>query len=177
MIEITLYKTTSKNNEITKDLENGINLQGTLKEATSILNPVITIKTNNNILSCNYCYIPLFSRYYYITDIIVDHAYMTLNLRVDVLMSFKADILASTQIISRQENAFNLDIIDEKMPFYDNFTTVIRKVENTPFITETVDFLNNENYFFLVNISNLGTTLQHTANTTETGGEENVSLQ
>jgi hypothetical protein len=75
-------------------------------ECLDVRNPVIQIKTSDftNIVKYNYCYIEDLKRYYYIDDISAENGIAIIKCRVDVLNSFKEDILNSIQYVLRQEN-------------------------------------------------------------------------
>ena len=109
-MNITLYKTKSANNVINKKLESEKNLGNScvLGDNTSITSPTVIvggIKSLDTITDYNYAYIPQCHRYYYINDIIaLSGGRIKLLLTVDVLMSFKTDILNSTQLVTRQKN-------------------------------------------------------------------------
>ena len=92
-MNISLYKTNSENNVVYKTLTDSISLPDCyLKENTSVISPVIFIQTTLDLTSYNYAYISLFGdRYYYITDITsVRNGLWQLNLKVDVLMTYKS---------------------------------------------------------------------------------------
>ena len=68
-------------------------LSGTLREECSVENPEITIQTDPR--GYNYVYIPEFSRYYFITDIVaVRENVFRVSMHVDVLMSHSSGISA-----------------------------------------------------------------------------------
>ena len=52
-MKITLYKNTSENNAINKSLAYVGDLIGTLRQATSVLNPIMLIEMNNGQLNYN----------------------------------------------------------------------------------------------------------------------------
>lgn len=102
---IELYVTGSDSNRIDKSLIHVMSLVGALKQSTSILDPVITIESPT-IGNVNYMYIPEFGRYYYIIDIIsIANGLWELSCHVDVLMSWKTQILDTGCVLARQENA------------------------------------------------------------------------
>lgn len=103
-MEIKLYKTKSEKNQITKVLTDEVNLSGGLVESTDIINPSLKLGANTNYFNYNYCYIPMFGRYYYINDIEVNNKCVILHLHCDVLMSHKNDILGSTAHVTRSRN-------------------------------------------------------------------------
>lgn len=103
---ITLYNNTSEKNKINKVLEHIADLTGSLKDSTSISHPQIILEYNN--VNFNYCYIDEFSRYYFVTDIIVlANNLIRVILSVDVLESFKNEILNQNVII--EKNTFDID--------------------------------------------------------------------
>ena len=102
-MDIILCKNNSEPNKINKILSDQYTLSGTLKEQTSITSPAIMIESGNPV-GFNYAYIPDFNRYYFISDIInVSNNLWRINLKVDVLESFKNDILSSSVILSDSE--------------------------------------------------------------------------
>lgn len=102
-MDIILCKNNSEPNKINKVLSDQYTLSGTLKEQTSITSPAIMIE-NENPVNFNYAYIPDFNRFYFISDIVnVSNNLWRINLKVDVLESFKNDILSSSAILSDSE--------------------------------------------------------------------------
>ena len=70
-MNINFYRTTDENNVVYKTLTNELAFQNcVLKEKSSVITPNIFVNTNTDICVYNYCYIPEFKRYYYITDIV-----------------------------------------------------------------------------------------------------------
>ena len=87
----------------TIDPTTALTLTGELRESTSVKNPVILIESTDLIIGYNYCFITEFARYYFITDIkSVRAGLWEISMRVDVLMSFKSDILSSVAIIDHE---------------------------------------------------------------------------
>lgn len=127
-MQIILYVTTSEPNRVKKTLNNANTLQGTLKTETSIMNPVIDIAGTNTILSYNYCYIPDFKRYYFITDIVVvRNGLFRLSLSVDVLQTYWNELQNLKVIVARQENRMDAYLNDDKQKVraYDKIYTVM----------------------------------------------------
>ena len=102
-MNILLYKTTNANNDLNKTISDKVELVGALREASSIIAPSILIQSNP--IGYNYAYIPEFGRYYYIKNITAFRkgAYI-IDLKCDVLMSFKEEILNMSGIVSRLTN-------------------------------------------------------------------------
>ena len=103
-MDINLYYNSSENNKIGKALSNRRTLEGSLKDATNVISPEIMVKANS-VTGYNYAYIPLFNRYYFIEEVT---SYRTglwiIKLQVDVLESFKTDILSLKAIIDSTES-------------------------------------------------------------------------
>ena len=99
-MNILLYKTTNANNDLNKTISDKVELVGALREASSVIAPSILIQSNP--IGYNYAYIPEFGRYYYIKNITAFRkgAYIV-DLKCDVLMSFREEILHMSGIVSR----------------------------------------------------------------------------
>jgi hypothetical protein len=103
-MNITLYINKSEKNKIGKNLSNDFSLSGTLRDVTNIINPVILIELNE-IGNYNYCYIPEFNRYYFITDItVIRTGLFAISLMVDVLESFQTSIKNLSVILLNTQN-------------------------------------------------------------------------
>lgn len=99
-MNIILYQTTSERERINKDLSSSLPLSGALRGECSVTNPSFNIEVTNP-SDYNYCFIPHFGRYYYITNIVsVRTNIWRIDCDVDVLMSFKNAILNLDVIVS-----------------------------------------------------------------------------
>ena len=118
---IKLYHNDSDKRTVSKTLSNEGSLAGaTIIDDTSILAPRLKVRDNGIIMvQYNYCYIADFKRYYYITDITVSNGYIYIDCKVDVLMSYAAEIRACSGIIKRQESKCNYYLDDEKYKSYE----------------------------------------------------------
>lgn len=104
-MKIYLYNTDSTNNTINKVLTDEVEFDITFKASANSLRPSVRLQTTDLIKS-NYAYIPDFERYYFIRDTSIQPNSITnLELEVDVLESFKEDILQSKAIVSRHTGA------------------------------------------------------------------------
>ena len=117
-MQINLFTCTAERNRVDKTnyMSNRFVLEGAFRAATSALNLEIDIqKTNPLTYNYNYMYIEEFGRYYFIDEIIsVRTNIWTIKATVDVLMSFKNDILSSDVILDKveDETAANLYLDD-----------------------------------------------------------------
>lgn len=113
---VNFMKNSSPKNQITKLVSaSKPNVDCDLKGECSILTPVLIVQ-DLGITTCNYAQIPDFgNRYYFVTDIItLNESTLEVHLSVDVLMTYKTDILASRAIIARNQNMYNRYIPDPK---------------------------------------------------------------
>lgn len=88
-----------------------------LKHDVSIINPVLALQENyDGYVDFNYFYIPKFKRYYYITNVDFSNNIAYISGTVDVLASYRVDILNSTQYIIRSQSYWNGNILDSLYP-------------------------------------------------------------
>jgi len=112
-LTINGYKYKSPNCYINKELETVADFEGELREASSVLDPVFEVKSDANLANINYCYIAAFNRYYYITNVVwVVNNLWRIFCHVDVLMTYKPNLLQHDAIIARNKELYNLYIND-----------------------------------------------------------------
>lgn len=134
---IVLYNNTSENIEMFKSITQLTQLEGTLKSDVSILSPSIEVSGIDSIVNqVNYCFIPDFNRFYFVTNIIITGKNLvTLELDVDVLMSHAAQIVENYAVIERQEYVYNMQLRDVNIPTYNQ-----TQIEYINFPTSFTDF-------------------------------------
>lgn len=112
---IALYRNNSSDNRIDKSCEL-VNdyVHCNIKENCSVITPSVTMNVGNaNAIKANYCYIPAFKRFYYITNkTCVRGNLWQFDLRSDVLMSFRNEIIDNTAVFKKCENKWNLYLND-----------------------------------------------------------------
>lgn len=108
-ITISLYTISDDKEHIDKTLGTPTTFNNcTIKEQTSIQDPVIRIQTDTNLSGFNYAYIDRYNRYYYIRKVeTTPTGFWVLSLHSDVLMSRKAQIRALPGTITRSETLYN----------------------------------------------------------------------
>ena len=110
-------------------------ISGVLREASSLIHPSITF-TSDIIPTFNYVYIPIFNRYYYVTDITsIKNKLWQMSLTVDVLMTYKEALLACTGYIDRNENEYNGLIPDSMISLEKGETIETVALNNELFIS------------------------------------------
>lgn len=97
---VAFFNNDSPNNKIGKDISAKGSITGTLRAECSIMNPVILFEASG-IPNANYMYIGNFDRYYYINEIrSIRDGLWEVSGRVDVLQSYRSQILAQTVTLS-----------------------------------------------------------------------------
>ena len=119
---ITFQQNASEDNKISKVLTDVLELEGTLRDASSLIDPrVIVAGDLDDFIGINYCTIPAFGRSYFIRDVTVMRTGLVeVSLHVDVLESFAAEIKANYGITRRQASDWNLYLNDGVLKVYQN---------------------------------------------------------
>ena len=116
MFTIRMYQFNKKINSTKKpDNVSGTDFECEMKDSSSILFPVVEIRTANNNMAIplyNYAYIEDFGRYYWIDDIDYNMGFWTISMHCDALASFQTDILNSWQYVVRSASNFDDTIAD-----------------------------------------------------------------
>lgn len=135
--DIILQRNNSEMNRVSKSVDNILTVSGTLKEDTSIIDPVIKIKCElSDVTGCNYISVPAFGRSYFVTNIrSIRNGLVEFACHVDVLSSFATSIRSNTAIIKRQENSWNLYLNDGSFKIYQN-PNVLTKAFPSGFTTQ-----------------------------------------
>lgn len=92
--------------------EFGINL----KAPCNIIDPEIKIATQNDPTGYNYCYLPTFSRYYWVKNWTYADGLWNASLTVDTLASYRDQIGSSTEYVVRSSAQYDSSISDSLYP-------------------------------------------------------------
>ena len=133
------------------------------KAPISVLSPVISVMNNGaewNPQSYNYCYIPEFARYYYITDWTNSGPVWSASCRVDVLATYRAQIGAFNTYVYRSSYEFDGRVADSKYPFMADVSTVIDSDVPSPFSIDNAD----NGFWYLVTVQGGGPALHYVMN-------------
>jgi hypothetical protein len=120
---INLQHNSSENNAVYKSVSLITSVTGTMREESSIINPIIEINGVNaaTLAHCNYAQIAVFGRSYFVKDITAINANaVRVSLHSDVLSSFASEFMGLSAVIGRQENAWNLYLNDGMFKTYQN---------------------------------------------------------
>lgn len=111
---ITLSNTTDEVEVLDKTLTDSVTKECVLVN-TDVLNPIL--KLESNVVDKNYVYIPAFNRYYFVSSPeTINGMHTLLHCSVDVLMSYKDEIMELDAYISRNEFDANFLLNDSSMP-------------------------------------------------------------
>ena len=120
--DVIIQRNNSENMHVTKDLTDIETFSGWLREACSIIDPVIVFEEPvTSFATANYMTIATFARSYFITEIVSLTAQLTeVHAHVDVISSFADEIKANKGIVLRQANDWNLYLADDVIRCYAN---------------------------------------------------------
>lgn len=121
MFSISLMNNQEELNKISKNPSIVMTLNGTLREETSLIDPVVIIEYNGTLTNVNYAYIPEFNRYYFITQIeSVRTGLWRVCCHCDVLKTYAQAILGCECVVARNEKNYNLLLNDAYFKVYSN---------------------------------------------------------
>lgn len=110
-MEIYFYKTSSELKEINKDCELIERKECSLINDTDRTNPSLTI--DKTLINSNIIFIPSFGRWYNLASVErTNNNWVRANYHVDLLMSFKDELLEKHFLINRQESNLNPYLVD-----------------------------------------------------------------
>lgn len=141
MVALELYKVTNQPNELTKTLNNAVVIEGAFRGEIDSIDVIVEIESNT--YDFNYVHIPSLNKYYFLQNIVhVNQKIVRMLLHCDVLMTYKADILASYGLVT-QGGTIN--------PYYSSIDSDSRQTIRR--VTFPYTFNNTGNYV-LVTITN-----------------------
>lgn len=105
MVAIDLYSYTDRENTVNKTLTDPTTIEGLMRDAVNILQPVIRLK-HTGTFNYNYCFVRDLNRYYYITGYtVIDNTQIELRLRIDVLKTYEDAIMSATGTVIERSDA------------------------------------------------------------------------
>lgn len=112
-MQVVFYNHTKRSNS-TKLPTGGTEIACVLKDECSIVSPVLELKTDGHSIY-NYAYISDFARYYYVSDWTFNRGVWRCTLNVDVLTSWRNDILATTAFVEYSSSNYSMDYTDDRI--------------------------------------------------------------
>lgn len=118
----------SENNKMDKTLTEITTISGTLRNETSIIDPVILVEGDITAFTgCNYMQIETFERSYFINNIrSIRNGLFEVSGHVDVLSTYKNAIRRNQAIIRKQQHSWNLYLNDGSLRVYQNPDVIIK---------------------------------------------------
>lgn len=109
-MDAIFYTVADNDNVLEKTLESALVKNVLFLKSNNILTPTVRLLINNitEFLKRNYCFIETLQRYYFIDSVTIERGGIaTLELSIDVLMTYKDDILrASAEIVKSDSGIF-----------------------------------------------------------------------
>lgn len=106
----------AKRTNSTKRPDGGQEFGIDLKAPCNIIDPEIKIATQNDPTGYNYCYLPTFSRYYWVKNWTYANGLWAASLTVDTLASYRDQIGNSTEYVTRSSAQYDGTISDGLYP-------------------------------------------------------------
>ncbi len=131
-MEVIFYYNASDDRVINKTLVGGTSFTGQARDVVNIMTPTIRFESEE-VMRYNYAYIPELQRYYSVNQVTAyREGLWDVEFSVDVLMSFRGDIMTLSVIVDKQTMPENGDeYIDDGSLVTDNVMfTRVHEFEN-----------------------------------------------
>ena len=141
MLAVHFWNFSKKQNSTARPSADPVIINCALKEDSGVSAPVLEIN-QPGAYGANYCYIPEFSRYYYVTEWTYEkHAVWTCTLVCDILATFRTQIGAATLYVLRSSAASDGSVVDDLYPTKTTCTTHA-EYGRSPWVHDTTDLEN-----------------------------------
>lgn len=137
-MQATFYSFSKRTNS-TKLPAGGQSYNIDTKAPCNIINPEIKMAGPVNPTGYNYCYIPLWSRYYWVKNWTYSDSLWIASLVVDTLASYRDQIGSSTEYVLRSSAMHNGTICDTMYPTAAHITTKTIAANKTPYTDNVED--------------------------------------
>ena len=119
---VTLYDFQKRHNSTRRPSGGSWNQTGTLREGSSLITPTIAFQfasdfspmSNTYDMKFNYAYVAKFARYYWITDWTYEGGLWHAAMKVDVLATYRPEILAADAFVAYDSTTPNTDLVDNR---------------------------------------------------------------
>lgn len=140
-MELDLFTTTDSKNTIGKTLADKHVININLKSDTDLKQPTLILSKSNVTKNFNYAKFPTLGLSYFIVDkSIMNNDHVRLQLKADLLETYKQDILNSTAIITAKDTPSYIDStlpVDSRTEI-DKYASDVTLPDNTSFVMVTV---------------------------------------
>lgn len=146
-MQINLMKSTAEPTYLDKGADDYLEsvgiVEGTLREETNLITPSILLQWDYATTPFNYIYIPAFSRFYFVTNITsANNQLWRVDLKVDVLETYKTQIKNLNAIIDRNEYDFDPYLNDDMEVFNEGVDVqVVSMMDNEIFTPPEVEHI------------------------------------
>lgn len=121
-MNVTFYSFTKEENS-TKRPSDGTLFDCQIKRGSGLMNPAIELNIGlTQAPEYNYCYIPDFRRFYYVTEWYFDTGFWTASLSCDVLATYRSEIGSADLYALRSANNWDGRVVDTLYPTKANCT-------------------------------------------------------
>lgn len=86
-----------------------------LTPANNVTRPTIRVQSGRLGKSTNYCWLKDLKRFYYIRSWSMENGYIKLELEVDVLMTYRHELMKQNVMVKRNEFKYNTYLPDDRM--------------------------------------------------------------
>ena len=146
-MKVTFWKFTKKANSTKIPIGQGIEVDAFYKDITDINNPVIDIRMHN-VINLNINYAQIDNKYYFVNNIeITVNNMWRVYLRIDLLATYKSEILNTTAFVARASNGYNKYLIDD-------FNTVGAKINRIVLQSPYIDFYETGDGCYILEVIN-----------------------
>lgn len=114
-MRVIFYTFTKRKNSLDTPSGEGFTSECVLKDTCTILRPRIELASAYN-LQWNYCYIPDFQRYYYVSDSEYFRGVWTLECRFDAMASWEGFIRNTSAQVIFSSSHYNVNLLDNRIP-------------------------------------------------------------
>ena len=129
---IEIYLLMSPKKQVTKSLKSVGIINGNYTKPITFRNISLDIANYPRLPVFNYLWIPKLNRYYYVQEITQIKDYAQLTLVEDVLMSWGDLIRSQTAFVTRNQNAYDEDIVDKEVTY--DYDKSVNYIPVTPLI-------------------------------------------
>lgn len=139
-MEIHFYTYNGHPDTINKTLGAPFVVSGALVGNCDLLTPIVDVRLDA-VPTYNYCYIPLFRRYYFITEITINGGVYSVEMDIDVLKTYSTQILVSRGTMTETDTPAN-GYLSNRTNVYDvRPQNSVLAFENTELFTDNGDML------------------------------------
>lgn len=119
-MQAQFFRFAKSRNSLKRPTGGGESYEILLKKPESTTRPVISISRMEHTTEWNYCYLPFWNRYYFVvSNVAVNARMIELQLEVDVLATYKDEILQTSAFVQYAQSAYNTMLPDSRLPISD----------------------------------------------------------